>query len=153
MKVNLKKANEDDKKFLFDLRNKDYVYKNSGTPRMVEWQEHINWLERVFSGQANKYLFVIEVDRERAGQVRFDIELENKQAIVNISLLKKFHGKGIAKEAIEQGIDKMAKEKEIKKFIAEIHQDNTASQKLFEKLGFVFQSQDDIWRTYLKKYV
>ncbi len=150
MKIILKKADFTDMDFLFDLRNKDYVYKNSGTPKPVQWQEHMNWLEKVFSGEANKELFVIELNGERVGQVRFDIDSENKQAVVNISLLKEFHGKGIAKEAIEQGVDKMTQEKEIKKFIAEIHQDNIASQKLFEKLGFVFQGQDDIWKTYVK---
>lgn len=150
MKIKLKKANENDSQFLFDLRNKDYVYKNSGTPKPVEWQEHINWLEKVFSGQANKDLFVIELAGDRAGQVRFDINQENKQAIVNISLLKEFQGKGIAKEAIEQGMDKMAKEKEIKKFIAEVHQDNTASQKLFEKVGYQIEMQEGVWIKYIK---
>ncbi len=111
MKIKIRKANENDTQFLFDLRNKDYVYKNSGTPKPVEWQEHINWIEKVISAETNKEIFIVEFEGSRAGQVRFDIDQENKQAIINISLLKEFHGKGIAKLAIEQGMDRMIQKK------------------------------------------
>jgi len=149
MQIKIRKANENDSHFLFDLRNKNYVYNNSGTPRPVEWQEHISWLLKVLSGEANKELFIIEFEGKPAGQVRFDYN--DSQATVNISLLKEFQGKGIAKRAIEEGMNKIVEKEKIKKFIAEIHQDNIASQKLFEKLGFEFKNQNDVWKNYEKR--
>ncbi|MDD4990292.1 MAG: GNAT family N-acetyltransferase [Candidatus Pacebacteria bacterium] len=149
MEVKLKKADKNDKQFLFGLRNKPYVYENSGTPRPVKWQEHTDWLEKVLSGEANKELFIIEFKEEPAGQIRFDFN--NSKAIVNISLLKEFQNKGIAFSALQAGIEKMKEEKQIKTFIAEVYQDNIASQKLFEKLEFQFQSQKDVWKTYEKR--
>jgi len=149
MKIKLKRAEAGDIKFLFGLRNKPYVYKNSGTPRPIEWQEHIDWLGKVLSGEANKELFIVKFGEKSIGQVRFDYN--KRQVIVSISLLKEFQGRGIAFLALQKAIKKISKEKKVKAFLAEIHQENIASQKLFEKLGFQFQSQKDIWKTYEKR--
>ena len=66
-------------------------------------------------------------------------------------MLKEFQGKGLASEAIKMAMNEVEKEKKIKVFKAEIHQDNIASQKLFEKLDFQFKSQEGIWIIYAKR--
>ncbi len=147
VKVVLKKSIIKDAKFLFVLRNKPYVYKNSGTPRPVEWQEHIDWLGKVLSGEANKELFIVKFEEKSIGQVRFDYN--NSQVIVSVSLLKEFQGRGIAFLALQKAIKRISKERKVKAFLAEIHQENIASQKLFKKLGFQFQNQKGVWKNYI----
>jgi|APSaa5957512622_1039677.scaffolds.fasta_scaffold00261_3 pseudaminic acid synthase len=134
-KLLLKKVDTSDVDFLFDLRNKDYVYKYSLNPNPIEYQEHLTWITPVLRGEGSKkLLYVIKYEDERAGQVRFDI-LEDHVVEVNISVLKEFHGKGISNFALEEGIRSM-KEKGFEKVLAEVFEENTASVKFFEKQGF-----------------
>lgn len=149
MDIQLRKAKIKDLKFLFNLRNKPYVYKNSGTPRKIQKQEHLDWFFNVLSGKANKELFIIEFEKKPVGQARFDSS--ERGITVNISLLKKFHGRGIAFLTLRKAIKKMSREKRAKTFLAEIHQENIASQKLFEKLGFQLQNQKGVWKKYEKR--
>ena len=146
MEIKLRKAKDEDITFLFDLRNQPSTYKYSKNNRLVEWQEHINWITPVIKGKTVKNLFVVEADGKKAGQTRIDIN--GGQAEVHISLMPEFQGKGIAALAIKMAMNKIKKEKKIKIFRAEIHQENIPSQKMFEKLGFQFQSQKDIWKKY-----
>lgn len=148
MEIKIRKAKEDDKMFLFDLRNQPSTYRYSKNANQVEWQEHIDWLEPILKGKTEKHLFVIDVDGEKAGQTRVDIEEQGAE--VNISLMPEFQGRGVAFIAIEQVMEKISQEQGIKIFMAHIHRENIASQKLFEKLGFEFQNQDDVWKTYVK---
>ena len=149
MRIKVRKVKKKDIEFLFELRNQPSTFQYSKNARPVGQQEHIDWITPILKGKTNKNLFVIEADRKRAGQVRLDIDEE--KAMVNISLMPEFQGKGIGSIALQMAINKIARKKKVKSFLAEVHQENIASQKLFEKLGFVFQNQEGIWKTYVKR--
>ena len=115
----------------------------------MAWEEHTSWIKPIVEGNSLKNLFVILVNKEKAGQVRVD--LLGEEAEVHISLVPEFQGKGIAFTAIEQALIKINQEKGIRIFKAQTHQDNIPSQKLFIKLGFKLEGQEDIWKTYVKR--
>ena len=147
MQIEIRKANENDSPFLFELRNQPSTYQYAKNPRLVEWQEHIDWLEPILKGETQRHLFIIEFDGQKAGQTRIDIE--DKEAEVNISLMPEFQGQGIAFVAIEKAMEKISQEQGVKIFRAHVHQDNIASQKLFEKLGYQIETQEDVWIEYV----
>lgn len=147
-KIFLRKADFSDIEFLFSLRNQPSTYQYAKNARPVEWSEHIGWITPIIKGNSSKNLFVIEFEGKKAGQARIDIAGEGAE--VSISLLAEFQGKGIAAIALKMAMDKIAEEKGVKIFIAEIHQDNIPSQKLFEKLGFQFKNQEGVWKAYVK---
>lgn len=149
MEISLKKADSLDIEFLFELRNQISTYRYSKNANPVNWEEHISWVKPILKGISPKNLFIILADKEKAGQVRVD--LLGEEAEVHVSLMPDFQGKGIAFIAIEKALVKINQEKGIRIFKAQTHQDNIPSQKLFIKLGFELESQEDIWKTYVKR--
>lgn len=149
MQIELRKANIEDSQFLFDLRNDPSAHKWFKNPNPVAEEEHQVWLLSVLKEDSSKHLFIIENENQRAGQLRID-KLNEKQAEIHISLAKEHRGKGLGTLALKEGI-LLAKELGFKELEAEVHQDNLASQGLFQKLGFVFQEQKDIWKTFILK--
>ncbi|MCG2689682.1 GNAT family N-acetyltransferase [Candidatus Parcubacteria bacterium] len=146
-KITLRKANQEDAGFLFALRNNPDVYRWFSNPDPVQWEDHLSWLSYVLSGKIKKHLYILESEGERAGQFRLD-EVSDTKAIISISLSKEFRGKGLGALGLKEGI-KLAKQLGFQELVAEIHQDNLASIKLFQKLGFVFESQKDVWQTFI----
>ena len=151
MEIKIRKAEEGDIDFLFLLRNQPSTYQYAKNAKPVELPEHLAWVKPVIEGETEKNLFVLEVDGDKAGQVRIDVSEEQDQGEISISLMPAFQGKGIAKVALDIAMDKMKKERGIKLYTAQIHQDNIPSQKLFEKMGFEFKNQEDVWKTYVKR--
>ncbi|MFH0739973.1 MAG: GNAT family N-acetyltransferase [bacterium] len=148
MNIKLKKADFTDIEFLWYLRNIPEYYRYYKQPRPVEWEEHINWIMPILLGTENRDLFIIVVDDTNAGQLRIDYTVNTAE--ISISLVDHFRGKNIGFLALEKAIEKAKKEKNIDTFRAYVHQDNIASQKLFEKLGYQIEMQDGVWIKYIK---
>ena len=140
-KINLTKARFEDIEFLWYLRNRPELFKFFGNPAKVSWEEHLNWIMPILLGFSEKEIFVIELEGRKVGQIRLDFGQGRKEAIVSISLCKEFHGKGIAAQALKMAFKK---EKGVR-IIAEIHKDNLASLKLFEKMGFKQLEKKEFW--------
>jgi len=147
MEIDLRKANMSDAEFLFELRNDPEAFKYYRNPKKIEWEGHVEWLKNVIEGKTNKELYVIEAEGERAGQIRFDHG--NEGAEIGISLSKYFRGKGLGSLSLEKGIGFM--KGKVKYLTAEIHKDNLASMKLFERFGFQFKEQKDNFKEYEKR--
>ncbi len=144
MEINLKKAEQGDAEFLFELRNEPTVFEYARNNRPVERQEHLNWLEKVLIGESNKILFVVEFEGQKAGQIRFD-QLETGIFEISIALVPNFRGKGIGRTALQLGIEKMKIEQKAEKIIAVVNQQNLGSLRFFQKANFVLQEQQDDW--------
>ncbi len=145
LKIKLKKADFSDIEFLWYLRNQPYVYERCRVDRKVEWKEHINWIMPVLLGLKKQELFIIEFMGKKVGQIRFDYE--DNEAGVSISLLKEFHGKGIAVKSLKLAI-RLAQKKGAT-IRAEINKNNLVSIRFFEKLKFVKKSQKGDWLQYV----
>ncbi|MDD5738620.1 MAG: GNAT family N-acetyltransferase [Candidatus Pacebacteria bacterium] len=148
MKIILKKADFTDIEFLFYLRNIPQYYKYYTHPRPVEWEEHINWIMPILLEVDKRDLYIIMADDIKAGQIRIDYTAD--MAEISVALVEHFRGKNIASMALEKAIEKAKKENKVKTFRAHVHQNNIASQKLFEKLGYQIEMQDGAWIKYVK---
>jgi len=144
----VRKATALDAKFLWVLRNNPTVYKFSRNSNPVEWDEHIDWLMPIIENRSNKRLFIIEVENEKAGQIRFD-SMGNGEFEISISIAQNLRGRGVAKQGYLLALSLLKKERPVKKVIAEIHKDNEVSIKFFKKLGFGLKDQTDVWLTYI----
>ena len=142
MMLSLRKANIKDAEFLFELRNNPDIFKYYRNPVKVVWNEHISWLKSVVLGETNKDLYIIELDGKRAGQIRFDTEGDKKE--LSISLQKDFQGQGLGSKSLKKAIEM---EKSVI-LIAEIHKENIASIKLFEKFNFKLQKNNNNFNIY-----
>ena len=147
----LRDAEKEDAKLLFELRNDSEVCKNSINDKKISWNDHLNWYEKVLIDKYKKiYLFFC--DNSFVGQVRIDIQ--DKNATINISIVNYFRGKGLAKVLLDKAIKRFSKENNSVDFIfAYIQKDNTPSIKGFENVGFKFEDQVQINDKYFNKYI
>ena len=84
-------------KFLFNLRKKDYVKKNSLSKKKNFFNQHQEWMKNFF--QKKNLLFIIFERKTMIGYVR----LEKYRNLFNVSwaINKKFQNKGYTKKSVQ----------------------------------------------------
>ena len=97
---------------------------------IISQESQLSWYKSIKDNAKIKF-YIIEIDEEVAGSLSLT-KTKSGIEIGNILLDDRFRGKGIMTEAIK----KIIKNKN-KKFYARIILENTASQNLFERCGFV----------------
>jgi RimJ/RimL family protein N-acetyltransferase len=147
--LKLKEANFCDIEFLWYLRNQPDVYKYARQNHSVGWQEHIDWIMPIILKTTSKELYLICNNNFSSGQIRLDYNGE--EAEISISVSKEFRGKGIASGSLRLIIKKVKRQRKIKRLIAVVHQENSASKNLFEKLDFRLKNKEGKWLNYLLK--
>ncbi len=135
MKFHLRKATEDDLRFLYNLRNEKAVRQASFSTSPIPFEQHARWFKKKLVGN-DSVIFIVEIGGVPAGQVRFDVR-EDGGADGNIAISKNFRGKGygtpIVKSASQHLFATFPKVHKIHVFIKPTNQ---ASLKTFAKAGF-----------------
>ena len=128
--INIRFANIDDIKKVFDLSNDDLVRKNSIHKEKLEWESHIEWFYKRIVKQDEPFYIVEDENKNFIGQVRID--KSNNEYIISVSILPEFRGQGFAPTIIKEAV----KKSKLKNITAYIYRDNVSSIKSFEKAGF-----------------
>ncbi len=139
---NIRKANEDDSKDIFDWRNNELTRKMSHTTDLVAWDEHRDWFASSLTNP-DRLLVMCEDAKlnKKIAIVRFDVK--DERALISINLSPKMRGKGKAKECLRDAISFFRTLYSHVRFIdAEIKFVNIASQQSFLGAGFVFIRED-----------
>jgi len=124
--MNIKKFDEKISIFIFNLRNKSYVRKNSLNDKIIKYKDHTTWLKKFLK----KNIFYIIVYQEKMiGYIR--LELKKNIYISSWALEKKYQGKGISKKCLV-----LATNKKRQKYMAIIKQKNLASIKVANHAKF-----------------
>ena len=103
--------------------------------------DHIRWFAEKIKKE--DYIFLLAFDKKNnfIGQVRFDINKDD--AVVSISIVNEFRGKGFSKNILKEACTKIFSEKDISTITAYILPDNIASINGFKSAGFI-QSNESI---------
>ncbi len=133
--LRLRPAVPEDAATVFRWRNDPFIVARGSSQRAVTWEEHAKWFGATFRENTRK-MFIILLDEEPAGQVRFDRQGE-AEAVVSIYLLARFTGKGYGVEAVRLGCCEIIGIWAIKRILAFVRRDNSAAQKAFRKAGFI----------------
>ena len=112
-------------KFLFNLKNKNYVRKNSINKKIINYRDHKNWLKKFLKKNS---LHIIFFNKKMAGYIRLKTIKNYKDC--SWAILKKYQGKGLALK----GLKAITKNKY--KYRALIKKNNKASKKIAEKANF-----------------
>ena len=105
--LTLRPARHEDARFLLALRNEPAVRENSRQPRVIDAVRHRRWLREALADQANRRLYVIEVDGLPAGMARLD-RVPNRlprEAELSLALVPKVRGLGLARSVILKLLD------------------------------------------------
>jgi RimJ/RimL family protein N-acetyltransferase len=133
----MRKAVLNDINTYFNWANEDSVRKLSFNSEKIAFQDHQVWFEnRLKDENCFMYVFYTHVD---IGQVRIQ-KITNKDAIINISLDKKFRGKGYGVKMLNMSIEVFRKTYPSLFINAYVKTENIASKNIFEKAGFTLNT-------------
>ena len=134
----LKKAKFEDFYVLWKIRNNTRVKENSFDTSAVSLEEHQKWfVEKI--GDENTEIYMAEHNGVKIGSVRFENQkqIDSSESLISVSIDSDFFGKGYGAEIIKSGTERFFVEHEKNKIVARIKNSNIASQRAFEKAGYV----------------
>lgn len=138
----VRKANNTKKDcdLVYALSNDPIVRSCSFNQNIIEYANHISWFKRSVEDKKVLFLlvFVDKTENDFIGQIRFNRESElSESCIISLSITEQYRGKHIASDFIELGINELKRNwPNIKKIIAEVKNENIASNKLFSREKF-----------------
>ena len=133
--MNLRKADNDDLIFLFELRNEQVVRENSFNTYPIGLDQHMAWFaNRVSSPDC--LLFIAENDGKKIGQIRYELDGPDNEALVSLAIVPDERGKGFGADVLRAGCEHVLREKGPTRFVAYIKSVNISSIKTFKKVGF-----------------
>lgn len=104
----------------------------------LDWESHLSWYE---SRAASRYDFIIHYEGRRVGAVSITAGEKISIYLGDFSA----HGEGVATAALTWIRERFAHRSPL---IAEIHEENRASERLFEGCGFEQRGRDGEWIEY-----
>lgn len=134
--INIRLVKAQDRQLLFSWRNSQAIVAQGKSGRVVAWDEHCDWFEKILCHPNDFHLFIIELNETAVGQVRFD-RINNSECEISIYLLPEYTGSGCGVEAIKKSCTRVFALMEVVQIRSIIKTDNKYSISAFQKAGFV----------------
>ena len=131
----LRPAEEGDCKLLWQWRNEETTRKWSFNSAPITYGEHRQWFLSKLHSNDTKLLVILNEDKRKIGQVRFDISPDGS-AKVNISIANRERNKGYGSTALKLACQYVWEKFNVRKVLAYIKERNQASINAFAKAGF-----------------
>ena len=149
-KIEIRLAKEADVEITFKWANDPKVRIFSYNKNDISRQEHTKWFfSRLKSNDCEYYMLM--VDGQPAGSLRFDIEAQEK-AKINYLIDPNFTGRGLGTLILEKGLNVLHKNRPLVKSVyGYVLNKNIASKRIFEKLKFKTTSENESEVKYEKK--
>ena len=114
----------------------------SHTSEIIELEQHNSWYANSLVLESRILLICEDDCGEKISLIRFDISQSN--AVISINLNPNQRGKGLAKTSLIKSIEFFSEHfSEVKRLVAEIKEENIASQKTFLGIGFEKYNLED----------
>lgn len=139
-----------DLNLVFSLSNDPLVRANSFNQNKIDYEEHCKWFEKSITDK-NKLFFLVftdESEKDFVGQIRFNrASATSTECVISLSITESFRGKHIAHEFLELGIEELKKYwYVVNTVVAEVKDENAASNRLFLKEGFRLVSKVNTYK-------
>ena len=131
--LNLRLCQQEDCQRLWQWANDPVTRAASFNPSAIDWQEHVQWFEKMLASKRHR-LYIITCQDRPIGQVRFD--LDDPRAVISVGLAPTEQGKGLGSHAIGMATRKLFSQSPICSIYAYIRPENIASIHAFEKAQF-----------------
>ena len=144
-KFKIRNMREDDIEIIYKNLHLDFInkyFKNKKQQQKIH-KNHSEWYKTHIS--SFDYSIYIFEDEENNFVAMTSYEVLKDTAKINIYLNKDFRNKGYSQEILSESIEKFLQDnKEIKHIKAYILEENIASKKIFENLGFIYNNEKEI---------
>ncbi len=131
--VVLRPATPNDAALLLEWRNERAAVRYSVTGLPIDAAVHARWLAARLSRPPQR-LWIAEESGEPVGQARVDDE--GATGIVSIAVAPEHRGRGIAPQILMALLVEMRADTTVRKLVAMVHPENTASLRAFERARF-----------------
>ncbi|MCF0260241.1 MAG: GNAT family N-acetyltransferase [Erysipelotrichaceae bacterium] len=137
-RVAIRKIKMADAPILMEMNNDAQISSSVvGTPSKVTLEEQIKWLENL-KNEKDTIRFMVDFEHQPVGTIIIsDLNQSNKTGNMNIKLLPRAWGKGIAFSSMGLALDYCFQDLGLECLTAHVLPFNQASVSLFLKLGFV----------------
>lgn len=132
--LELRPAKMDDAALIFRWRNDPFIVVRGSSQRRVTWEEHRHWFGSSLNS-AQRRIYVVTVDGDAAGQVRFD-KRDDLDCVISAYLLERWSGRGLGVRSILRGCDLIFRAWPVQRILAFVREDNPPAQAAFRKAGF-----------------
>lgn len=137
----LRYAKPFDAELTYSWANDSIVRMFAFTKEKIEWENHKKWYYDKINDDNCEY-YILSKEGVSVGSIRFDID-NDKKAMISYLIDPAWHGNGFGKIILKYGVDKLKScRKDVVMVYGLVQQENTASIKIFEKLGFQNTSKD-----------
>lgn len=131
----LRKANIEDCDLLFEWVNYPMVRQNSFSTKEITYDEHVKWFKDIINRNDCRQYIYMEDDMP-IGQAR--IKVHDDIAEISYSIIPEKQRLGHGSEILSKISDEILKEfSDVEKIVGKVKTDNIASQKAFEKAGYM----------------
>jgi RimJ/RimL family protein N-acetyltransferase len=137
----LRDAAEADADLLLGWRNEPATRAASGSTAEVGPEEHRAWLASLLADD-DRHLWIAEVDRRPAGQVRFD-RVRGDAYEISVSIDPALRGGGLGAELIAAGCELLFMRTNATTVVARVKPHNEASIHAFTGAGFKAAGEED----------
>ena len=136
--IKLRQASRKDCEMIWQWANDPEVRAVSFAPEPIEYDNHVKWFEARLSDADCRMYIADDIAANRPpaplGQIRF--ELKGREAVISISLDRKFRGQGHGGRIIALASRAFLASSDAQTIHAYIKKDNPASLAAFKKAGF-----------------
>ena len=145
--VYLRDVRQSDIDLLYMWANDPAVRKNSFKSDPIPYEDHVTWFKHIMEDD-NVLQFIMMEDDTPVGQIRLNVKEE--EAEIGYSIASEYRGKGYGHRILRLVVQMIqTNHPQIKKLIAKVKPENTASKKLFESEGYEMKyscySLDTMW--------
>lgn len=132
--LRLRSVCEGDCRLLWEWANEPEVRAASFSSESIPWEHHVKWFESKLNKPDCIFYIAINQDNAPIGSVRY--ELEHDEAVISISIDRKFRNQGYGSTLIQLASEKLFQVSEIERIHAYIKPSNESSIRAFIKGGF-----------------
>lgn len=154
-KIKITETTKDDLENILSLWNDGEVMFFVGFPNGlgISMEKLVEWLPWAISKPNRCHYSIYHDDLGYCGETYYNLNLEHGLAALDIKLMPKARGKGIAEIGLRFAIEQAFLQRNAKSVYVDPRPDNKKAWKLYEKIGFVERPRPvflDEWDTYLK---
>ena len=132
--ISLREATIEDVDILFEWANDPVVRKNSFNTKPIPYEDHRKWFDKVLSDDS-VIQFIMMEEETPVGQIRLNVN--GDEAEIGYSIAAAYRGHGYGHMILKLVLEKIeSSHTGIKKLIAKVKPDNSASKRLFESEGY-----------------
>ena len=142
--LSFRRVHPGDARLLLCWRNDQEARRWSRSHDEIGLEDHLRWLNAVLS-DPNRVLWLFLSGDEPVASVRYDIEgPSGRSAEVSILVAPHARGHGYGPLALAESQAELRHARpSVKRLVAVVHRGNTASQRLFERAGYVLEGETD----------